>query len=143
QVKDKKNFVKLLSLFLVVFFSTQLPLYIFNFVRYHTPLVTGPAIGEFIDKGVYVSPLVAIFSSLWGFRHIFMHFSGFLGWNEAFPFPPIFIIYTVLFILFSCIGVVSAWKNNKSIDRLMIISIAFLLLLFLSLDTIRKVYSHQ
>ncbi len=141
QEKDKKLFLKYALLFGSIFLLIQVPWFLLNFIRYHTPVMAIPAFGAAISQGIYVSLPEAILLTVWNLRHVYMHFSGFLGWNEAFPFPPIFITYTVIFILFSSIGIFYLWRNNK--NKLMITSTIFLFLLFFILDVGRKIHSHQ
>lgn len=143
EIKNKKKFLQLFGLYMLIFLCTQIPWSLLNYTRYNVPIIIGPPFGAFASNGVFVSLPTAIISSLWSFRHIFMHYSGFLGWNDVFPFSPIFIIYTVLFLLFFGVGTYASWRENKNSNKIMILSIGFLFLLFLFLDVGRKMYNHQ
>jgi len=140
QIPKKILVLKLFCIFLGVFFVTQIPWYVLNIIRYQTPIMAVPAFGAHVSN-INVSIEKAIFLTLFDFRHVFMHFSGFLGWNEAYPFAFIFVPFTILFILFFILGMIYSWKEN--INKLMTVIVFSLFLLFFVLDVGRKIISHQ
>ncbi|HYK08933.1 MAG TPA: glycosyltransferase family 39 protein [Candidatus Eisenbacteria bacterium] len=143
QTKNVKKSIKSFLIFFLVVLSTQIPWFILNFIRYKTPVMAAPAFGAPITNGHYLSPLSAVIVSMWGFRHTFMHYSGFLGFHDVYPFSPIFIAYTILFIISFFIGIISLWKSKIPFYRLAIVIVAILFLLLFSLDISRKILSHQ
>lgn len=98
--KRKQN----LSKSIVVSVAVQLPLYLFNFVQYGKPVLTGVALGLGDVEGKGVLFTEAVIETVLGIRHTFMHFSGFLGWNDVYPFSFIFWPYTFAFFVLLIVG---------------------------------------
>jgi hypothetical protein len=143
QTKNVRKSAQSFLIFFLIFVSTQIPWFILNFIRYNIPVMAAPAFGAPIINDHYLSPLSAVIVSVWGFRHTFMHYSGFLGFHDVYPFSAIFITYTIFFIVSFFIGIISLWKSKTPFYRLAIVVVAILFILLFSLDISRKVLSHQ
>lgn len=125
--------------FLATFLLTQIPWILFNIIHYHKILVEDIALGP-TSKTLATSIPEAIISAIFEFRHTFFHFAGFLGWNDVYPFPFIFISYAVLFVLFLGIGIYLACKSKNNYFHYMLSLLACLFLFFYGLSLHHKLF---
>lgn len=136
-----RNFLYNSGLFCLTVFIFQIPWMIFNFLRYHTVVVSDIALG-IPPKNVHTTFLNAFTSTVFSLRHTIMHFSGFLGWNDSYPFPVVFITFTVLFILFLLAGLVKTLRGKGIYTKFLSISTISLICFFILLGFERAIYFH-
>lgn len=104
-------------LFVGTFLLTQIPWEIFTFFRYHKLLLESVALGTttpLTTPPFWKVPTIALLE----FRHTFMHFAGFLGWNDVHPGPEIYIPFALFLALFIGIGIFFAFKQKGKEYRL-------------------------
>lgn len=125
-----KKYVWYCSLYLGISLFLISPWLLFNISRYGTPIIDNFAImGKF--NLPHYSLAQAIVQALFEFRHTIMHYAGFWGWGEPYPFKPFFILYTIAFLLFSLVGIILAIKEkNKQNNMLLVFSFSLFLFLF-------------
>lgn len=112
-----------------------LPLFLANMRRYGAPVVDNFAIMCKQDLPQY--PVIgAVWQAVFEFRHTLMHFAGFWGWGEPYPFKPFFLAYAVIFGLSIAIGAGIAARKNKPVFSFLVGS-AFSLVFFLVLVGLR------
>jgi len=125
---SKKFITYCLSLLIITFLIIS-PWLVINIQRYGVPIVD-----NFSIMGKFNLPHYrlwqAIIQALFEFRHTIMHYAGFWGWGEPYPFKPFFIFYTVVFLCLSFIGLISVTKKNKQNNILLIFSFSLILFLF-------------
>lgn len=108
-----------------------LPWLLFNYQRYGVPLVenfTLVVVKPLVPNGI----LPSIIKSLLEFRHTFMHYAGFIGWNETHPFKWFYISYFFVFTLLFIVGSLSLARSKNILFRqllLFVYSLIFVLFL--------------
>lgn len=108
-----------------------LPWLLFNYQRYGVPLVenfTLVVVKPLMPNGIIQS----IVKSLLEFRHTFMHYAGFIGWNETHPFKWFYILYFFIFSSLFIIGTFSSLRLKKT-NNFPILSYVFSLVFVLFL----------
>lgn len=93
-------------------FAITLPWFMLNMSRYKTPIIENFSIVP--QKPIVPVPFFeAVFQALFEFRHTFMHYSGFIGWSETYPFKILFISYSLSLIPLVIIGLVQFFKQKN------------------------------
>ena len=140
--KNIRSWILASFVFGSTFILTQVPYLTLNWIRYHTFVVKDVALG-LVESNTYSIPAwKASLLSLADFRHTIMHFSGFLGQNDVYPFAPVFILYTVVFCLCGSIGLYTLWKKKQQVCYFLPLSTVSVFLFFFYLEFERKVYYH-
>lgn len=105
------------------------PWFLMNFLRYEKPIVDNFTIApRYIEK---MNMLTGSVASVFEFRHTFMHFSGFVGWNETHGPKIFFISYAIIFALLILIGIIKLISlKNKKLNYLLIYFSLFMVFLF-------------
>jgi hypothetical protein len=128
RIKTSLAAVMKYSLMLMVLLS---PWFFFNYQRYQKIIIDNFYI--YSDKlTLNLSFTQALAQAVLEFRHTIMHYAGFVGWYQTYPFKWFFILYAALFVLLAFIGLIKALrgKNNRS-GVLLIYSFSLMLFLFL------------
>ncbi|MBI4973653.1 DUF2142 domain-containing protein [Candidatus Roizmanbacteria bacterium] len=116
-------------LYLGMTFLIISPWFLLNLTRYGQPVIDNFAImGKFNLPHYNLGQ--AIIQAILEFRHTVMHYAGFWGWGEPYPFKIFFITYTILFIFFSFVGIVQIFKEKNNQDTTLLAH-SFSLILFL------------
>ncbi len=140
--KTWKEWLKKSLLFSTSSLVLQIPWFLLNYLRYNKFVVDTVALGIVESSSYSISIPKAIIATSLGFRHTIMHFSGFLGWNDVFPFPIIFWSYTIVFTMLLGYGLYRSLRSKRSIDRYMLFSIISVLGFFFVLGFQRIFYFH-
>lgn len=141
--KNKKEFLLQSTVFLFTVALLLFPWLMDNYLQYHRVLMTTPVLGYLPATYKPFTVIGSVVTSIVGFRHVFLHFSGFLGWNDIFPFSFIFIPYTILFFIFFFVGLIILTKQKEVVGKVVALSTGSLFFFFLLIDVLRKVQSHQ
>ena len=125
----KKFITYCLSLLIITFLIIS-PWLVINIQRYGVPIVDNFSImGKFNLPHYNLGQ--AIIQAIFEFRHTIIHYAGFWGWGEPYPFKPFFISYTVVFLFFSFVGLINmTWVKNKQNAMLHVFSFSLLVFLF-------------
>lgn len=125
-----KKFVLYCLFYLGTSFLLVSPWLLLNFVRYGQPVIDNFAImGKF--NLPHYTLFQAIIQAILEFRHTIMHYAGFWGWGEPYPFKPFFIFYTIAFFFFSFMGAVAMIRRRNTLNNaLHVFSFSLLVFLF-------------
>lgn len=105
------------------------PWLILNLIRYGIPVIDNFAImGRFNLPRYNLGQ--AIIQAIFEFRHTVMHYSGFWGWGEPYPFKPFFIFYTIAFFFLSFMGIIVMIRKKNALNNVLHV-FSFSLLAFL------------
>lgn len=118
---NKKSFKKIFQYCLVLlpFITWWL---IFTYRRYQQLLVVYST--YYNDKPLQPNSFFkALILAALEFRHTMMHFSGFMGWNEVYPFKWFFYLYTFLFVILLFFGVIRFLKRRTILTDILLIYI--------------------
>lgn len=118
-----------LAVFLSGTFAVILPWLLFNMRTYGAPVIDNFSLICKRDLPHY-SLFTALAQAGFEFRHTFMHYAGFWGWGEPYPFKLFFIAYAIVFAATVSMGVVAALKG-KSFFALILTGFAACLVLVL------------
>lgn len=111
------------------------PWLLLNLTRYGLPVIDNFAImGKFNLPHYNLGQ--AIIQALLEFRHTIMHYSGFWGWGEPYPFKLFFIFYTILFLFLSLMGIVVMIRRKNTLNNAFHV-FSFSLLVFLFFVSLR------
>lgn len=126
-----KKFVLYCLFYLGTSFLLISPWLLLNLSRYGVPVVDNFAImGKFNLPHYNLGQ--AIIQAILEFRHTVMHYAGFWGWGEPYPFKIFFILYTVIFLCLSFVGFIRIKKQKgKHNNMLIVFSLSLILFLFL------------
>ena len=126
---SKKFITHCLSLLIITFLIIS-PWLVINIQRYGVPIIDNFSImGKFNLPHYNLGQ--AIIQAIFEFRHTIMHYAGFWGWGEPYPFKIFFILYTALFLLFCFIGFINfVDKRGKHNNTLVIFSSSLVFFLF-------------
>lgn len=125
---------------LIPFIFIQIPWALFNYARYHVFVVSEVALGPATNTLANPIPK-AVIAAAFEFRHTFMHYAGFFGWNDIHPFSTIFIPYAITFFILLCCGIYVVWKeDNDKRNKLLVFSIGSLFLFFYFLSLERELF---
>ena len=120
QTKLNGKMLKNILFFGTTIFVFMLPWFAFNYQRYKTPMIQNIVLGQ--EKPLQPHSMISSFALAAGeFRHTFMHYAGFLGWNETYIFKWFFLIYAGIFALLSFMGFYRCFKKKSSIHRILVL----------------------
>lgn len=97
------SFLRSALLFSLGTLAVILPWLLFNLRAYRSPVIDNFALMCKQDLPRYTLPQ-AVFQAALEFRHTIMHYAGFWGWGEPYPFKPFFIFYAALFVFLTGTG---------------------------------------
>lgn len=137
--KNIQNWLGSSALFSLIFALPQIPWLLLNLTRYHKVVVQEIALGPASSHLVTSIP-VGLISGLFEFRHTFMHYAGFLGWNDVYPYPFVFTTYALLFVVLLFLGIYAVWKNKDTNQKILLFAVGFLFLFFYGLSVERKLF---
>ena len=129
---EKKAFKISKKLFWYLLTSTLIisPWFIFNYIRYHKPIVE--VVSLVCPKAAPITnPLKVVVLTLFEYRHAIMHYSGFLGWNHLNPGRIFFYSYTIIFSLLLFYGIIGSFKEKKILRLFLFNLISFCLFFFI------------
>lgn len=136
----KKN-LWLIMIYCLIVYGFILPWFVFNYLRYKNPIVDN--FGLIIKGGLHPQPIItACLKAVFEFRHAIMHFAGFMGWNEVYPFKWFFIGYTCLFVGLCIAGLGSFLKQYRKNAILTFTYITSLVLFLFILEIRHKIIGY-
>jgi len=118
-------------LFLTAFLFVIFHWFLLNIMRYGAPIIDNFSIMGRFNLPHY-SLLQSLVQAVFEFRHTVMHYAGFWGWGDPYPFKPFFLIYAVMFLFLSFMGAaVAILRKNASNIALHVFLSSLLVFLFL------------
>lgn len=122
---NKKSLIKI-GIFEIIFLIFTSPWFIFAKERYNTFFPQIFLTHSFkIDNLPLISKIIDTFTA---FRYTIMSYSGFMGEGWPHPFKTFFLIYGILFVILSLIGVLYVLKQKKTIYKTSFIFLSSLVL---------------
>lgn len=127
--KITKEFFQKAIILTMSWLVVVLPWFGLNFSRYHKPIVDNFTIApRFINPA---NPISGSIASILEFRHTFMHYSGFLGWNETHGPKIYFFSYAIVIMILTILGLLAIIKKrDNKLNFFIIYYLLFIVFLF-------------
>jgi len=141
-LKKNKKKIAALCIFVGTFVLTQLPWIYLNLVRYGKIVPEQVALGAIESADYTITWFKAAIVTLVNFRHTIMHYAGFLGQNDVYPFSFIFIPFVCIVLLLFCIGIFFAKKPRSFPSGFMLGVVLCSVCFFFGLGFLRMIQFH-
>jgi len=113
-----------------------------NQIRYGKLIVDNFAL-DLSKKTLALSFFGALISALFELRHAFMHYAGFVGWYQVYPFKEWFYPYTVLMIGLATSGAIDCLKKKDRQFSILLTAILLLLSFLIAMNFRNKLLGYD